>query len=295
MNIGSKFSGYTVPEIIKIVTPKDNLKEFLDFYLNNYTIYKFKELFDALYINDNNNNNFDNKSRINRYSKFYLPIMFLLYNESIYLNNDVLNLVSNYDNYERVVEACSKILGTFVDSNNIIEKKYYLRNYIKFIYHHRQDIVSYSNIDNIKSVFTNIYNTLTENEQKVVKYIIAAYIKLQSSETSNFDGDELKAYAETLQENTIQDYFYRMFCRINESPALIENNQIFITLSCLINNINLINLKTFNDIIIMQFVNEPLFGQLLSVFGDDINACINSVFSLFSKISAGTINYNVKK
>lgn len=291
MNIGSKFSGYTVPEIIKIVTPKENLKEFLDFYLNNYTIYKFKELFDALYINDNNNNNFDNKSRINRYSKFYLPIMFLLYNESIYLNNYVLNLVSNYDNYERVVEACSKILGTFVDSNNIIEKKYYLRNYIKFIYHHRQDIVSYSNIDNIKSVFTNIYNTLTENEQKVVKYIIATYIKLQSSETSNFDGDELKAYAETLQENTIQDYFYRMFCRINESPALIENNQIFVTLSCLINNINLINLKTFNDIIIMQFVNEPLFGQLLSVFGDDINACINSVFSLFSKISAGTINY----
>lgn len=288
MNIGSKFSGYTVPEIIKIVTPKENLKEFLDFYLNNYTIYKFKELFDALYINDNNNNNFDNKTRVNRYSKFYLPIMFLLYNESIYLNNDVLALVSNYDNYERVVEACSKILGTFVDSNNIIEKKYYLRNYIKFIYHHRQDIVSYSNIDNIKSVFTNIYNTLTENEQKVVKYIIAAYIKLQSSETSNFDGDELKAYAETLQENTIQDYFYRMFCRINESPALIENNQIFVTLSCLINNINL---KTFNDIIIMQFVNEPLFGQLLSVFGDDINACINSVFSLFSKISAGTINY----
>lgn len=292
MNIGSKFSGYTIPEIIKIVTPKDNLKEFLDFYLNNYTIYKFKELFDALYINDNNNNNFDNKSRINRYSKFYLPIMFLLYNESIYLNDDVLDLVSNFSTYNSVITACSKILGTFVDSNNIIEKKYYLRNYIKFIYHHRQDIVSYSNIDNIKSVFTNIYNTLTENEQKVVKYIIAAYIKLQSSETSNFDGDELKAYAETLQENTIQDYFYRMFCRINESPALIENNQIFVTLSCLINNINL---KTFNDIIIMQFVNEPLFGQLLSVFGDDINACINSVFSLFSKISAGTINYNVKK
>ena len=292
MSIGSKFSGYTVPEIIKIVTPKDNLKEFLDFYLNNYTIYKFKELFDALYINDNNNNNFDNKSRINRYSRFYLPIMFLLYNESIYLNNDVLDLVSNYDNYERVVEACSKILGTFVNSNNIIEKKYYLRNYIKFVYHHRQDITSYSNIDNIKSVFTNIYNTLTKNEQNIVKYIIAAYIKLQSSETSNFDGDELKAYAETLQENTIQDYFYKMFCRINESPALIENNQIFVTLSCLINNINL---KTFNDIIIMQFVNEPLFGQLLSIFGDNIDACINSVFSLFSKISAGTINYNVKK
>ena len=292
MNIGSKFSGYTVPEIIKIVTPKDNLKEFLDFYLNNYTIYKFKELFDALYINDNKNNNFDNKSRINRYSRFYLPIMFLLYNESIYLNNDVLDLVSNHDNYDRVVEACSKILGTFVDANNIIEKKYYLRNYIKFVYHHRQDITSYSNIDNIKSVFTNIYNTLTKNEQNIVKYIIAAYIKLQSSETSNFDGDELKAYAETLQENTIQDYFYRMFCRINESPALIENNQIFVTLSCLINNINL---KTFNDIIIMQFVNEPLFGQLLSIFGDNIDACINSVFSLFSKISAGTINYNVKK
>lgn len=292
MNIGSKFSGYTIPEIIKIVTPKENLKEFLDFYLNNYTIYKFKELFDALYINDNNNNNFDNKSRINRYSKFYLPIMFLLYNESIYLNDDVLDLVSNFSTYNSVITACSKILGTFVDSNNIIEKKYYLRNYIKFVYHHRQDITSYSNIDNIKSVFTNIYNTLTKNEQNIVKYIIAAYIKLQSSETSNFDGDELKAYAETLQENAIQDYFYRMFCRINESPALIENNQIFVTLSCLINNINL---KTFNDIIIMQFVNEPLFGQLLSVFGDDINACINSVFSLFSKISAGTINYNVKK
>jgi len=292
MNIGSKFSGYTVPEIIKIVTPKDNLKEFLDFYLNNYTIYKFKELFDALYINDNNNNNFDNKSRINRYSRFYLPIMFLLYNESIYLNNDVLDLVSNYSTYNNVIIACSKILGTFVDSNNIIEKKYYLRNYIKFVYHHRQDITSYSNIDNIKSVFTNIYNTLTKNEQNIVKYIIAAYIKLQSSETSNFDGDELKAYAETLQENTIQDYFYKMFCRINESPALIENNQIFVTLSCLINNINL---KTFNDIIIMQFVNEPLFGQLLSIFGDNIDACINSVFSLFSKISAGTINYNVKK
>ena len=292
MNVGSKFSGYTVPEIIKIVTPKDNLKEFLDFYLNNYTIYKFKELFDALYINDNNNNNFDNKSRINRYSRFYLPIMFLLYNESIYLNNDVLDLVSNYSTYNNVIIACSKILGTFVDSNNIIEKKYYLRNYIKFVYHHRQDITSYSNIDNIKSVFTNIYNTLTKNEQNIVKYIIAAYIKLQSSETSNFDGDELKAYAETLQENTIQDYFYKMFCRINESPALIENNQIFVTLSCLINNINL---KTFNDIIIMQFVNEPLFGQLLSIFGDNIDACINSVFSLFSKISAGTINYNVKK
>lgn len=295
MNIGSKFSGYTIPEIIKIVTPKENLKEFLDFYLNNYTIYKFKELFDALYTNDNNVSNFENKTRVNRYSRFYLPIMFLLYNESIYLNDDVLDLVSNFSTYNSVITACSKILGTFVDSNNIIEKKYYLRNYIKFIYHHRQDIVSYSNIDNIKSVFTNIYNTLTENEQKVVKYIIAAYIKLQSSETSNFDGDELKAYAETLQENTIQDYFYRMFCRINESPALIENNQIFVTLSCLINNINLITLKTFNDIIIMQFVNEPLFGQLLSVFGDDINACINSVFSLFSKISAGTINYNVKK
>lgn len=292
MNIGSKFSGYTIPEIIKIVTPKENLKEFLDFYLNSYTIYKFKELFDALYTNDNNVSNFENKTRVNRYSRFYLPIMFLLYNESIYLNDDVLDLVSNFSTYNSVITACSKILGTFVDSNNIIEKKYYLRNYIKFIYHHRQDITSYSNIDNIKSVFTNIYNTLTENEQKVVKYIIAAYIKLQSSETSNFDGDELKAYAETLQENTIQDYFYRMFCRINESPALIENNQIFVTLSCLINNINL---KTFNDIIIMQFVNEPLFGQLLSVFGDDINACINSVFSLFSKISAGTINYNVKK
>lgn len=292
MNIGSKFSGYTIPEIIKIVTPKENLKEFLDFYLNNYTIYKFKELFDALYTNDDNVNNFENKTRVNRYSRFYLPIMFLLYNESIYLNDDVLDLVSNFSTYNSVITACSKILGTFVDSNNIIEKKYYLRNYIKFIYHHRQDIVSYSNIDNIKSVFTNIYNTLTENEQKVVKYIIAAYIKLQSSETSNFDGDELKAYAETLQENTIQDYFYKMFCRINESPALIENNQIFVTLSCLINNINL---KTFNDIIIMQFVNEPLFGKLLSVFGDDINACINSVFSLFSKISAGTINYNVKK
>lgn len=292
MNVGSKFSGYTVPEIIKIVTPKDNLKEFLDFYLNNYTIYKFKELFDTLYINDNNNNNFDNKSRINRYSRFYLPIMFLLYNESIYLNNDVLDLVSNYSTYNNVIIACSKILGTFVDANNIIEKKYYLRNYIKFVYHHRQDITSYSNIDNIKSVFTNIYNTLTKNEQNIVKYIIAAHIKLQSSETSNFDGDELKAYAETLQENTIQDYFYRMFCRINESPALIENNQIFVTLSCLINNINL---KTFNDIIIMQFVNEPLFGQLLSIFGDNIDACINSVFSLFSKISAGTINYNVKK
>lgn len=292
MNIGSKFSGYTIPEIIKIVTPKENLKEFLDFYLNNYTIYKFKELFDDLYTNDNNVSNFENKTRVNRYSRFYLPIMFLLYNESIYLNDDVLDLVSNFSTYNSVITACSKILGTFVDSNNIIEKKYYLRNYIKFIYHHRQDIVSYSNIDNIKSVFTNIYNTLTENEQKVVKYIIAAYIKLQSSETSNFDGDELKAYAETLQENTIQDYFYRMFCRINESPALIENNQIFVTLSCLINNINL---KTFNDIIIMQFVNEPLFGQLLSVFGDDLNACINSVFSLFSKISAGTINYNVKK
>lgn len=292
MSIGSKFSGYTVPEIIKIVTPKDNLKEFLDFYLNNYTIYKFKELFDALYINDNNNNNFDNKSRINRYSRFYLPIMFLLYNESIYLNNDVLDLVSNYSTYNNVIIACSKILGTFVDANNIIEKKYYLRNYIKFVYHHRQDITSYSNIDNIKSVFTNIYNTLTKNEQNIVKYIIAAYIKLQSSETSNFDGDELKAYVETVQENTIQDYFYKMFCRINESPALIENNQIFVTLSCLINNINL---KTFNDIIIMQFVNEPLFGQLLSIFGDNIDACINSVFSLFSKISAGTINYNVKK
>lgn len=292
MNIGSKFSGYTIPEIIKIVTPKENLKEFLDFYLNNYTIYKFKELFDALYTNDNNVNNFENKTRVNRYSKFYLPIMFLLYNESIYLNNDVLDLVSNYSTYNNVIIACSKILGTFVDANNIIEKKYYLRNYIKFVYHHRQDITSYSNIDNIKSVFTNIYNTLTKNEQNIVKYIIAAYIKLQSAETSNFDGDELKAYAETLQENTIQDYFYKMFCRINESPALIENNQIFVTLSCLINNINL---KTFNDIIIMQFVNEPLFGQLLSVFGDDINACINSVFSLFSKISAGTINYNVKK
>ena len=292
MNVGSKFSGYTVPEIIKIVTPKDNLKEFLDFYLNNYTIYKFKELFDTLYINDNNNNNFDNKSRINRYSRFYLPIMFLLYNESIYLNNDVLDLVSNYSTYNNVIIACSKILGTFVDSNSIIEKKYYLRNYIKFVYHHRQDITSYSNIDNIKSVFTNIYNTLTKNEQNIVKYIIAAYIKLQSSETSNFDGDAILAYAETLQENTIQDYFYRMFCRINESPALIENNQIFVTLSCLINNINL---KTFNDIIIMQFVNEPLFGQLLSIFGDNIDACINSVFSLFSKISAGTINYNVKK
>lgn len=292
MNIGSKFSGYTIPEIIKIVTPKENLKEFLDFYLNNYTIYKFKELFDALYTNDNNLNNFENKTRVNRYSRFYLPIMFLLYNESIYLNNDVLDLVSNFSTYNSVIIACSKILGTFVDANNIIEKKYYLRNYIKFVYHHRQDITSYSNIDNIKSVFTNIYNTLTKNEQNIVKYIIAAYIKLQSSETSNFDGDELKAYAETLQENTIQDYFYRMFCRINESPALIENNQIFVTLSCLINNINL---KTFNDIIIMQFVNEPLFGQLLSVFGDDLNACINSVFSLFSKISAGTINYNVKK
>lgn len=292
MNIGSKFSGYTVPEIIKIVTPKDNLKEFLDFYLNNYTIYKFKELFDSLYTNDNSVNNFENKTRVSRYSKFYLPIMFLLYNESIYLNDDVIDLVSNYSTYNSVITACSKILGTFVDSNNIIEKKYYLRNYIKFIYHHRQDIVSYSNIDNIKSVFTNIYNTLTENEQNVVKYIIAAYIKLQSSETSNFDGDELKAYAETLQEETINDYFYKMFCRINESPALIENNRIFVTLSCLINNINL---KTFNDIIIMQFVNEPLFGQLLSIFRDDINACINSVFSLFSKISAGTINYNVKK
>lgn len=292
MNIGSKFSGYTVPEIIKIVTPKDNLKEFLDFYLNNYTIYKFKELFDTLYTNDNSVNNFENKTRVSRYSKFYLPIMFLLYNESIYLNDDVIDLVSSYSTYNSVITACSKILGTFVDSNNIIEKKYYLRNYIKFIYHHRQDIVSYSNIDNIKSVFTNIYNTLTENEQNVVKYIISAYIKLQSSETSNFDGDELKAYAETLQEETINDYFYKMFCRINESPALIENNQIFVTLSCLINNINL---KTFNDIIIMQFVNEPLFGQLLSIFGDNIDACINSVFSLFSKISAGTINYNVKK
>lgn len=292
MNIGSNFSGYTIPEIIKILTPKENLKEFLDFYLSNYTIYKFKELFDVLYTNDNNVNNFDNKTRINRYSKFYLPIMFLLYNESIYLNDDVLDLASNYDNYERIIEACSKILGTFVDSNSIVEKKYYLRNYIKFIYHHRQDIVSYSNIDNIKSVFTNIYNTLTENEENVVKYIIAAYIKLQSPETSNFNGDELKAYTETLQKDTIQDYFYRMFCRINESPALIENNQIFVTLSCLINNINL---KTFNDIIIMQFVNEPLFGQLVSIFGDDINACINSVFSLFSKISAGTINYNLKK
>lgn len=292
MNIGSKFSGYTIPEIIKIVTPKENLKEFLDFYLNNYTIYKFKELFDALYTNDNNVNNFENKTRVNRYSKFYLPIMFLLYNESIYLNDDVIDLVSNYSTYNSVITACSKILGTFVDSNNIIEKKYYLRNYIKFIYHHRQDIVSYSNIDNIKSVFTNIYNTLTKNERNVVKYIIAAYIKLQSSETSNFDGDELKAYVETLQEETINDYFYKMFCRINESPALIENNQIFVTLSCLINNINL---KTFNDIIIMQFVNEPLFGQLLSIFEDNIDACINSVFSLFSKISTGTINYNVKK
>lgn len=292
MNVGSKFSGYTVPEIIKIVTPKENLKEFLDFYLSNYTIYKFKELFDTLYTNDNNVNNFENKTRVNRYSKFYLPIMFLLYNESIYLNDDILDLVSNYDTYNSVIAACSKILGTFVDSNSIIEKKYYLRNYIKFIYHHRQDIVGYANIDNIKSVFTNIYNTLTENEQSVVKYIIAAYIKLQSSETSNFGGDELKAYAETLQENTIQDYFYRMFCRINESPALIENNQIFVTLSCLINNINL---KTFNDITIMQFVNEPLFGQLVSIFGDNIDTCINSVFSLFSKISAGTINYNVKK
>ena len=103
-------------------------------------------------------------------------------------------------------EYYTKLCGFSSNNGNAIYREYFVRDYIVNIYHHRSDILSYKDIDNIKEEFSRIWDLLTDEEKNATRTLMRL-----------INGT-------AITHNACPANFYKFFTRINDESADCEKN-----------------------------------------------------------------------
>lgn len=139
---------------------------------------------------------------------------------------------------------------------NAIYREYFVRDYIANIYHHRTDVLSYKDIDNIKEEFGRIWGLLTNEEKDCTKILMGLINN------------------ETIEGNNCPENFYKFFTRINDESADCEKN------------IELLSYILNKD---KYSLPKSDIAFIPSTYEDNIESGI--LLSLLLKIKETTINY----
>ena len=141
-------------------------------------------------------------------------------------------------------------------NGNAIYRDYFVRDYIVNIYHHRSDILSYKDVDNIKEEFSRIWDLLTDEEKNATRTLMHLI------------------NGKAITHNACPANFYKFFTRINDESADCEKN---IELLSYILNKDSYSLDRSN----IAFIPDGYDGSIKS----------SVLLSLLLKIKETTINY----
>lgn len=319
---------------LNIFVPKKDLQHFFDMTLNDTNIGYIKLFLTDLYSTSVINGKYKYENKVDdddvNYANYFKPIIFLLYYEIISYKD--LKDMTTFS-FTDLTNACSKILGLYTEASDNqyskLNKSIFIRDRIKNIYTGRNDITSYKNLDNVKEVMNEIYQSLSNDEKRWL-HRMPAFIKPTYDAT---DSTKITNYGN----------FYKYFYRINDQEAVIE--EILPFFSWIYNSyeidsdnsdspeayfikkyfansdttkrISLIYLTTvegddtdiYEDIASDNITNET---ELISTIIDFMQTnfinrkhreddedpeigCIDALDSIFLKISTRTINYEYKK
>lgn len=246
---------FSIQEIVNTISRED-FNAFLTKFLSTTNIEKMNEILNILYEKVK-----EEASKIQKetnYKNAYHYMMLLLYNEAISIDHAIEKLKSAPSFFK---EYYTKLCGFGLKDDkpingNAIYRDYFVRDYIVNIYHHRSDILSYKDIDNIKEEFSRIWNLLKDEEKTAVKTLISIINN------------------KTIEGNECPEDFYKFFTRINDESADCEKN---IELLSYILNKDSYSLDK-SDI---AFIPDGYDGSIKS----------SVLLSLLLKIKETTINY----
>ena len=246
---------FSIQEIVNTIS-RDDFNAFLNKFLSTTNIEKMNEILNILYEKVK-----EEASKIQKetnYKNAYHYMMLLLYNEAISIGHAIEKLKSTPSFFK---EYYTKLCGFGLKEGNPIKgnaiyRDYFVRDYIVNIYHHRSDILSYKDIDNIKEEFRRIWGLLEDKEKKAVRTLI------------HLINDE------TIGEDAYPENFYKFFVRINDESADCEKN---------------IDLLSY----ILNKDGYSLDKSDIAFIPNDYNDSIESsvLLSLLLKIKETTINY----
>lgn len=202
-------------ENLNVFVPENNLREFLNFTLNESAISYIKKFLKTLYNKNSESLYVESKYDTNNinYAEYFKPLLFLLYYEIISYQD--LHLIVNSYTYANLLDACKRILG-LNDTNAKLKKTVFIRDKIRNIYTHRNDIISYKNLTNVQEVFNMIYLDLTSEEKRWL-HRLPGFIAPSYDTT---DPAKIISYGN----------FYKYFYRINGQEAVIEQCLPFFSL-----------------------------------------------------------------
>jgi hypothetical protein len=202
-------------ENLNVFVPEKDLSDFLNFTLNESAITHIKKFLKTLYNKNLISSYVENKFDSNgiNYAEYFKPILFLLYYEIISYQ-DLDSIVVSYS-YNDILDACKRILG-LNDTSAKLKKTVFIRNKIRNIYTHRNDIISYKNLANVQDIFNTIYLDLTSEEKRWL-HRLPGFIAPRYDST---DPVKILSYGN----------FYKYFYRINGQEAIIEQCLPFFSL-----------------------------------------------------------------
>ena len=245
---------FSIQELVNTI-PREEFNAFLNKFLSTTNIEKMNEVLNLLYTKvkeEVTNATEDQEEFI--YKNAYHYMMSLLYNEAITIEHAKEKLTNNEADFFK--NYYTTLCGFGSSNGNAIYREYFVRDYIANIYHHRTDILSYKDIDNIKEEFGRIWGLLTNDEKVCAKTLIGLINN------------------ETIEGNNCPENFYKFFTRINDESADCEKN------------IELLSYILNKD---KYSLRKEDIAFIPSSYNDDIESSV--LLSLLLKIKETTINY----
>lgn len=223
---------------------KEDFTSFLDFLLNENSIYEISNFLKQLYNKDSGEfESIKDENSVDESKLFHLA-MFLLYNEVITYKD--LNLIANFYTVSDLENVCKWIFGFGSNQYKSLEHRVFIRDYIKYLYTNTTNIQAYKNLENLEKVFKDIHdNVLTEDEKNLLDLI-------NILKTIDLNGIFV----------TPNTNFSRFFYRINNTEAYIENILPFFAYILNDNSFTIQKNDIIEDSLLYNFVNKLKYPAL---------------------------------
>lgn len=264
-----------IREMIRQAISENDMSGYLDFLMNEQSIYEISEFMNYLYSSykkeskevittDENGNEITTIETIEiNNDELFLYFLALLYNEDISYHDfsKIQTLIDNKTITKESLELnFKKIIEIDSDQNYYLLKSNLFRDKILNIYYGRTDLTSYKDEENIKNNAGLLFESLDSDKVEIYKSLPG--VIYNESATSEDNGYNLLRY----------------FTRVNDNEAVIE--QFYPSFSYLINDINYTDFEKL-------FIN----ADFLSLSAENRNSIVSAINYFYQKIMLGTIYY----
>lgn len=262
-------------EMIRQVISENDMSDYLDFLMNEQSIYELNEFMNYLYSSykkeskevikiDENGKEYTEIETIEiNNDDLFIYFLALLYNEDISYHdfNKIQIMIDNKTITKEILEVnFNKIIGIDSDNNYSLLKTNLFRDKILNIYYGRTDLTSYKDEENLKNNSGLLFESLDSDKLEIYKSLPGVmYAESSTSEENGYN-------------------FLRYFTRVNGNEAYIE--QYYPSFSYLIND------NKYTDF-------EKLFinADFLSLSAENKNEIVSAINYFYQKIMLGTIYY----